>query len=102
MELAKFERAASDAGAGFVHVLLLAGPETCHARFEARGTDEPHLRAARQTVDEAGGAEVVAGYRQALIELAAGRHETMQVDASGAADATYAALLAVIEQLSPA
>ena len=67
-ELAKFERAASDAGAGFVHVLLLAGPETCHARFEARGTDEPHLRAARQTVDEAGGAEVVAGYRQALVD----------------------------------
>ena len=64
-ELARFERAASDAGAGFVHVLLLGAPETCHQRFEARGTDEPHLRAAKQTVDEAGGVEVVAGYRQA-------------------------------------
>ena len=101
-ELAKFEGAARDAGAGFVHVLLLAGPETCHGRFEARGTDEPHLRAAKQTVDEAGGAEVVAGYRQALVELAAGRPETVQVDASGPADETYAAVLAAIEDLSPA
>ena len=66
-ELAKFERAATDAAAGFVHVLLLAAPETCHARFEARGADEPHLRAAKRTVDEAGGAGVVAGYRQALV-----------------------------------
>ena len=63
-ELAKFERAASDAGAGFIHVLLLAEPETCHERCEARGTAEPHLRAAKQTVEEAGGAEVVAGYRR--------------------------------------
>ena len=101
-ELAKFERAAGDAGAGFVHVLLLAEAETCHARFEARGIDEPHLRAAKQTVDEAGGAEVVAGYRQALVELAAHRPETIQVDASDAADATYAAVLAAIEELSPA
>ena len=101
-ELAKFEGAARDASAGFVHVLLLAGPETCHRRFEARGTDEPHLRAAKQTVDEAGGAEVVAGYRQALVELAAGRPETVQVDASGSADETYAAVLAAIEALSPA
>jgi thymidylate kinase len=101
-ELAKFERAASDTGAGFVHVLLLAEPETCHKRFEARGTDEPHLRAAKQTVDEAGGAEVVAGYRQALIELAAGRPETVQVDASGTSDETYAAVLAAIGDLSPA
>jgi predicted kinase len=101
-ELAKFERAAGDAGAGFVHVLLLAELATCHARFEARGTDEPHLRAARQTVDEAGGAEVVAGYRQALIELTAGRTETVQVDASGRADETYVAVLAAIEALRPA
>ena len=101
-ELAKFEGAARDASAGFVHVLLLAGPETCHGRFEARGTDEPHLRAAKRTVDEAGGAEVLAGYRQALVELAAGRPETVQVDASGSADETYAAVLAAIEDLSPA
>jgi predicted kinase len=101
-ELAKFERAARDAGAGFVHVLLLADPETCHARFEARGTGLPHLRAARQTVDEAGGAEVVAGYRQDLIEVAAGRPDTVQVDASGETEETYAAVLAAIEDLSPA
>jgi predicted kinase len=101
-ELAKFERAASDAGAEFVHVLLLAGPETCHVRFEARGTDQPHLRATRQTVEEAGGVEVVAGYRQALVELAAGRPDTLQVDASGSADQTYAAVLAAIGDLSPA
>ena len=99
-ELAKFERAARDAGAGFVHVLLLAEPGTCHARFEARGTDEPHLRAAGRSVDEAGGAEVVAGYRQALVELAAGRPDTGQVDASGSADETYAAVLATVEALS--
>ena len=101
-ELAKFERAAGAAGAGFVHVLLLAGPETCHARFEARGTDEPHLRAAKQTVDDAGGAEVVAGYRQALVELAAGRPDTVQVAASGSADEAYAAVLAAIGDLTPA
>ena len=99
-ELAKFERAARDAGAGFVHVLLLAAPETCHARFEARGTDDPHLRAAKQTVDEAGGAEVVTGYRQALVELAAHRPETVQVDASGAVDATYTVVLAAIGDLN--
>jgi len=101
-ELAKFERAAGDAAAGFVHVLLLAEPETCHARFEARGTDEPHLRAAKQTVDAAGGAEVVAGYRQALVELAADRPEAVQVDASGAVDGTYAAVLTAIGDLRPA
>ena len=101
-ELARFERAASDVGAGFVHVLLLADPETCHARFEARGTDEPHLHAAKQAVDEGGGAGVVADYRQALVELAAHRPGAAQVDASGAADATHAAVLAAIEDLSPA
>jgi predicted kinase len=101
-ELARFERAASDVGAGFVHVLLLAEPETCRARFEARGTDEPHLQAAKQTIDEAGGAEVVVGYRQALVELAAHQPATGQVDASGAVDATYAAVLTAIGDLSPA
>ena len=101
-ELARFERAASDVGAGFVHVLLLAEPETCRARFEARGTDEPHLQAAKQTIDEAGGAEVVVGYRQALVELAAHQPATGQVDASGAVDATYAAVLTAIGDPSPA
>ena len=45
---------------------------------------------------------MVAGYRQALVELAAVRPETVRVDASGSADETYTRVLAAIEDLSPA
>jgi hypothetical protein len=98
-ELARFEGATGGAGADFAHVLLLAQPETCHARFEGRGVHHPHLRAARDTVEEAGGGAVVAAYREALVGLAAGRPDALQVDASGGTDATYAAVLTAIGDL---
>jgi predicted kinase len=93
-ELAKFERAATDAGAGFVHVLLDADPATAVDRFEGR-PEVPHTKAVRALVAAEGGPEaVVAGYVTALQNLTDGHH----LDASGDIGTTYAALVAMLDR----
>jgi predicted kinase len=91
-ELAKFERAASDAGAGFVHVLLEVEPTTAVARFEDR-SDSPHTGAVRNLVAADGGPDAVVTAYVAALENLPGAH---RVDASGDIDTTYAALVAML------
>ena len=93
-ELAKLERAAADAGAGFVHVLLDADPAAAVGRFEGR-PDAPHTRAVRDLVAADGGPEaVVTAYVAALANLPGGR----RLDASGDIETTYAALVAMLDR----
>ena len=93
-ELAKFERAATDEGAEFVHVLLDVAPATAVARFEDR-PDAAHTGAVRDLVAAEGGAEsVVAAYATALQDLPDAHH----LDASGDIDTTYAALSAILDE----
>ena len=98
-ELAKFERAASDAGAGFVHVLLLAGPgdvsravrgaghrRATSARGQAdrrrgrrsrgrRGLPAGARRAGRRPAGHGAGGGV--GHRRRDVRRAAGRHRDL-------------------------
>jgi predicted kinase len=93
-ELAKFERAASDAGAGFVHVLLDAEPATAVARFESR-LDVLHTSAVRDLVVAEGGPEaVVTAYMGALECLP----RASRLDASGDIETTYAALVVMLDR----
>jgi predicted kinase len=91
-ELAKFERAATEAGAAFVHVLLDVGPDTAAARFAGRD-EGPHTIAVRDLVTAEGGpGSVIASYSAAL----AGVRGALRLDTSGDVDATYASLLALL------
>ena len=93
-ELARFERAAEEAGAGFVHVLLEVGLDTVVARFEAR-PDAPHTGAVRDLVTADGGPEtVVTAYSSALENLPVGH----RLDASGDLETTYSALVATLDR----
>jgi predicted kinase len=93
-ELAKFERAALDAGAGFVHVLLEVEPATALARFDGRA-DAPHTGAVRDLVAADGGpGSVVTAYVAALQNLPADH----RLDASGDIETTYAALVAMLDR----
>jgi predicted kinase len=92
-EVAKFERAATNAGAELVHVLLDVEPDTAVARFDGRA-DAVHTRAVRELVAREGGAgHVVPTYLAALERLP----DTRRLDARGEIGATYAALLAMLE-----
>ncbi len=91
-ELAKFERAAADAGAGFVHVLLEVEPAASVARFEDR-LDAPHSGAVRGLVAADGGPEAVVTAYAAALEKLPGGH---RLDAAGDIETTYAALLEIV------
>ena len=92
-ELAKFEHAATTAGAAFVHVLLVVEPAITVERFENRG-DEEHSSAVRNLVSAEGGAEqVIARYLAALDRMPGAR----RLDASGEIRTTYDALVAMLE-----
>ncbi len=93
-ELSKFERAATGAGAGFVHVLLDVEPATSVVRYEGR-SEAPHTGAVRGLVAADGGPEsVVTAYVAALEDLPGGH----RLDASGDVEATYAALVAMLDR----
>ena len=96
VELAKFERAATEAGADFVHVLLEVPPGTAVARFDGR-SDAPHTAAVRALVIADGGPEaVVTAYVAALDNL----QDADRLDASGDIGTTYAALVAMLDRIS--
>ena len=69
-QVARFEQAALDGDAGFVHVLLTATDEEVVRRFRGRGDDHPWSAHVRAIVDEAGGDEALRewGRRLALLE----------------------------------
>ncbi|HEY6933378.1 MAG TPA: ATP-binding protein [Marmoricola sp.] len=96
-EVARFERAATDAGARFVECMLMDSPEAALARFHRRGTDgfdEPWHGHVRAIVASLGGDALLTDtYRglQALLEL---RSDVVVVPSEeGRVEATYQALL---------
>jgi len=94
-ELVRFEAAAAAACADFRHVLLTAAPDAVVARFHDRpDADDPWRGRTRQVVAEAGGDDVLHGYRAGLTELLAERPDVVVVETvTGAVDAAYAAVL---------
>ncbi|MFE6646440.1 AAA family ATPase [Nocardioides sp. NPDC057772] len=98
-ELEKFERAALEAGADFVEVVLTADADDAVRRFHRRddGTDSWHS-IVRSLVAEAGGDEVLRGYAERLATLVRGRPATRTVTSvEGEVDATYAAVVAAVD-----
>lgn len=98
-ELEKFERAALDAGADFVEVMLVADIDDAVRRFHRRddGTDPWHPMV-RSLVAEAGGDEVLRAYAAGLADLVSRRPATKLVPSvADEPDATYAAVLEAIE-----
>ena len=97
-ELEKFERAALDAGAEFVEVMLEADTDDAVRRFHRRddGTDPWHP-IVRSLVAEAGGDDVLRDYAVKLHGLVARRPGTKIVSSvADAADETYAAVLRAV------
>lgn len=97
-ELEKFERAALDAGAEFVEVMLEADTDDAVRRFHRRddGTDPWHP-IVRSLVAEAGGDDVLRDYAVRLRELVARRPGTKMVPSvADAADEAYAAVLRAV------
>jgi predicted kinase len=96
-ELARFEAAATQAGAQFVERFLMDEEAVAVARFHQRGhaePDDPWHAQVRDIVAAQGGDEQLARCHRALSALVAERPQA-QVIASvdGAADQTYQALL---------
>ena len=97
-ELEKFERAAVDAGADFVEIMLTAETDEAVRRFHRRdnGTDPWHP-IVRSLVAEEGGDEILIGYASRLDDLVARRAATKIVPSvADAVDATYAAVLEAV------
>jgi cytidylate kinase len=93
-ELERFVAAGTAASANVSEVLLMADPETCVVRFEARDATSPQHRAARETVNRAGGTETLRQYHAALTDLTARRPWTRVVEAGhGDVEGTYRAVL---------
>jgi predicted kinase len=98
-ELARFEAAATEADARFVEIMLMDEPTEAIARFHRRSDDDadPWHQRVRAIVEAEGGDAVLAGFCQALQELAAVRPRTAVVrSVDGAIDATYDAVLDVL------
>ncbi|SDK25340.1 Predicted kinase [Nocardioides sp. YR527] len=97
-ELQRFERAANDAGAEFVEVMLEAVEDDALSRFHARddGSDPWHP-IVREIVAESGGDEHLRAYAAGLTDLVAQRPATKVVQSiAGEVDATYAFLRAAL------
>ncbi|MGH3351074.1 MAG: AAA family ATPase [Nocardioides sp.] len=98
-ELEKFERAALDAGAEFVEVMLEADTDDAVRRFDRRDDgNDPWHPIVRSLVAEAGGDDVLRDYAARLRGLVARRPRTKMVPSvADAVDATYAAVLEAID-----
>ncbi len=97
-ELEKFERAAREAGAEFVEVMLEADTDDAVRRFHHRddGTDPWHP-IVRSLVAEAGGDDVLRDYAVRLHGLVVQRPRTKMVPSvADATDETYAAVLRAV------
>jgi predicted kinase len=98
-ELAKFRRAATDAGATSVVVFLEAEPHELAARLAGRPMNQPSSEAVRRLIEEAGSGHVE-GYRQRLLELSAGVPEAIRLPTrTDEVDGAYEALLARVHAL---
>jgi predicted kinase len=89
-QVARFEQAATDAAADFVHVLLTATDDEVVRRFRGRGDDHPWAADVRAVVDAAGGDEAPREWGRRLTRLDAVRLPDDDQEA------TYRALLVAL------
>jgi hypothetical protein len=99
-ELARFEDAATDAGAVFVERILMDTPAASIARFHRRGGDAPvdpwHDHVRTVVAGEGGDARLV-GYHDGLERLLRERPSAVLVSSTeDAIDETYRALVATL------
>jgi predicted kinase len=95
-ERERFRAVAVESEHGYLHVLLQAGPGEAADRFYARPGDDLQT-VIREVVEAEGGAPVIADLEARLARSAAST-EAAVVDASGDAESTYRAVLAVVER----
>lgn len=97
-ELERFEKAAHDAGAEFVEVMLEAAEDDAIRRFHSRDDgDDPWHPIVSEIVAESGGDEHLKAYASKLTELLARRPATKVVPSvAGEVEATYASLRAAL------
>lgn len=97
VELARFEAAATAAGARFAERILLDSPQATVTRFAQRGHSgplDPWHDQVRAIVEEEGGSDVLLRYRAGLQDLIRLRSEAVVIDSvEGAVDDTYSKLL---------
>lgn len=99
-ELDRFRRAATGHGGAHVHVVLTGGPADVAARFHDRSTDLLHHRLAARTVAADGGVAALRRWHEAMAGLAETEPDTILLPtAPGDIEATYADLLATLDQL---
>jgi adenylylsulfate kinase-like enzyme len=95
-ELARFERAAVDAGGWFIEVFLEA--EDVAERFWSRARDEPWLEQVHELVAQAPPGHLD-DYTARLTALAAGRPDAVRLTTTtGDIDAAYEQLVALVSQ----
>jgi predicted kinase len=98
-ELGRFEQAARDGGAAFTHVVLMDDEDASVRRFGARGDDGWHGEV-RRIVADGGGETLLRAMHERLREVLAERSDAVVVPSvEGDPDATYAALIAVLQEL---
>ena len=98
-EVARFEQAASDGGGSFVHLALMDDEDASVRRFDARGDDGWHAEV-RNVVADLGGETFLRTMHRRLRTVLAERPEAVEVPSvDGDPDATYAAMLAVLDDL---
>jgi len=98
-EIAAFEKLAHEHGADFREVVLLDDRAEAIARFgrRAEGSDDPWIRHHHRLVEEAGGAVVLGGMYDKLLDAVRRRPATVVVpSAAGAVEATYDRLVAAL------
>ena len=95
-EVARFERAATSVGAGFVHVLLDDRSGDPAARFGRRTGSDPWHAHVLALVEEAGGEALIASYAERLASVSP---DVVVPSVEGDEDATYAALAAALGSL---
>jgi hypothetical protein len=97
-EVARFEQAARAGSGSFVHVVLMDDEDASVRRFDARGDDGWHAEV-RSIVATGGGEGLLRGMHRRLCAMLAERPEAVVVPSvDGDPDATYAALLAMLDR----
>lgn len=96
-EVARFEQAARDGGASFVHIVLMDDEDASVRRFDARGADGWHAEV-RSIVADGGGETLLRTMHRQLRVVMAERPEVVEVPSvDGDPDTTYAALVAALD-----
>jgi predicted kinase len=101
-EVERFERAALEADATFVEVMLTDDVEASVARFHARPASDELQRVTHGVVSADGGDDALRHFHAALLEVADARPGTRLISTTGGdIDGSYAAVMAAVERVSP-